>query len=275
MHITAVGDVMLDVIVDVPGGMSADDDAEATITLSAGGQAANVAAWAVALGASATVIGPQGDSEAAALVAERMRKSGVAFAAIPIEGGGTVVSFLSAGTRSMASDAGDQSWLSRVEPSDLPEDADWLHLSAYPLLRASSASAVSRLCFEARTQGTRISVDLASARLISAYGPAAFASLVSDLRPDVIFANQAEWNALERRLDETRSEIVLKQGRQGAVVLAGGTASEYPSPATEIVDATGAGDAFAAGYLVAGIDLALQTAALCISRRGAQPARTA
>ena len=60
MHIATVGDVVLDVIVDVPGGLNPDDDAEASITLSAGGQAANVAAWAAHLGAEATLIGPQG-----------------------------------------------------------------------------------------------------------------------------------------------------------------------------------------------------------------------
>ena len=48
MHIATVGDVVLDVIVDVPGGLNPDDDAEASISLSAGGQAANVAAWAAA-----------------------------------------------------------------------------------------------------------------------------------------------------------------------------------------------------------------------------------
>jgi sugar/nucleoside kinase (ribokinase family) len=44
-----------------------------------------------------------------------------------------------------------------------------------------------------------------------------------------------------------------------------------PAVATEVVDSTGAGDALAAGYLVGGAELALETAARCVSRLGAMP----
>jgi sugar/nucleoside kinase (ribokinase family) len=39
----------------------------------------------------------------------------------------------------------------------------------------------------------------------------------------------------------------------------------------EVVDSTGAGDAFAAGFLLGGTDLALEAAARCVSRMGAMP----
>jgi ribokinase len=273
VHIVAVGDVMLDVIVEVPAGLRHDDDTEATITLSAGGQAANVATWAVELGAVATVIGPRGDTEAADLVAERLRTSGVAYAGVPVVGGGTVVSLVGNGTRTMASDAGDQSWLPRISPSDLPDDSDWLHLSAYPLLRAADATGVLDLCFEARAQGTRVSVDLASAALITSFGADAFAALVTDLRVDLIFATAAEWQVVARLLGhQLPAEVVIKRGVDGIEVWGGGTATTFDASPVDVVDATGAGDAFAAGYLIGGVDLGLATAARCLGRRGAQPA---
>src|SRR5688572_15863252 len=127
MHIATLGDVMLDVIVDVPGGLRPDDDSEAAIMLAVGGQAANVATWVVHLGARATLIGPRGASSSSSLIAERLVAAGVQFAAVDVEATGTVVSIVSQGTRTMASDPGDLSWVDRVD--QLPvEDADWLHI---------------------------------------------------------------------------------------------------------------------------------------------------
>src|SRR5262245_20080777 len=111
VHIVTLGDVVLDVIVDVPGGLNVDDDAEAAITLAAGGQAANVAAWAAHLDAEATLIGPEGSSDAAGLISHRITSRGIHFTGIPVERDGVVVSLVTSGQRTLASDAGDQTWL--------------------------------------------------------------------------------------------------------------------------------------------------------------------
>ena len=271
MHITTLGDVMLDVIVEVPGGLVLDDDAEATITLTTGGQAANVAAWAVTLGAQATVIGPRGSFGAAGLIAARLEVAGIDFHGIDFGDTGTVVSIVEGPTRSMASDAGDQSWLTHVTTDHLPEELDWLHISGYPVLRADDPSPVFTLVGESRRRGARISMDLASATLLQAYGPEAFARVVDQLAVDVLFANRDEWAVLRGCLDELAGDIVVKEGPQGASVMRPGSAISYPSLVSEAVDPTGAGDALAAGYLVGGIDLALRTAARCVASRGAQP----
>jgi sugar/nucleoside kinase (ribokinase family) len=64
---------------------------------------------------------------------------------------------------------------------------------------------------------------------------------------------------------------VLKRGAAGAAIERDGQRSEFPAVPTEVVDTTGAGDAFAAGYLVGGVELALETAARCVSNLGATP----
>jgi sugar/nucleoside kinase (ribokinase family) len=63
----------------------------------------------------------------------------------------------------------------------------------------------------------------------------------------------------------------LKRGAGGAAVEREGTRSEFRAAPAEVVDTTGAGDAFAAGFLVGGIELALETAARAVSSLGATP----
>ena len=60
---------------------------------------------------------------------------------------------------------------------------------------------------------------------------------------------------------------MVKRGAEGVVV----DGVEHAAVATDVVDTTGAGDAFAAGYLVGGTELGLEAAARCCARLGATP----
>lgn len=270
MHITTIGDVVLDVIVDVPSGLHHDDDSEARVELGVGGQAANVASWVVALGGTATVLGPRGDSAAARLLNERLLEHGVEFAGVPVQRAGAVVSIVTAGSRTMASDPGDQGWLARLDPSTVPQGTAWLHVSAYPLLRADDADAATAAVVGCRG-GARLSVDLSSASLIESTGPERCRRQLAQLAPDVVFANSTEWAALGWPDERPPFELVLKLGADGIDVHSRGLSTRYGAPAAEVVDTTGAGDALAAGYLLGGARLGLETAARCVGSLGAQP----
>jgi sugar/nucleoside kinase (ribokinase family) len=272
MLIVTLGDVMLDIVVETTEPLRLDDDTNASITLSSGGQAANVAAWAVALGAEAAVIGPRGRSPAANLVAERLAAARVAYIGIDDGDVGTVVSVVGGGTRTMASDAGSPDWVRAVSAGHLPSGADALHVSGYPLLRAADLGPVIALVAAARSGGARVSVDLASAAMLADFGAAAFASTVDSLVPDVVFANHDEWRAVEPHWDRRDMVIVVKDGpRDVTVVGVDGHEDKHRVVPTEVVDATGAGDALAAGFLVGGIELGIEAAARCVASRGAQP----
>jgi sugar/nucleoside kinase (ribokinase family) len=91
----------------------------------------------------------------------------------------------------------------------------------------------------------------------------AFRARVRTLAPDVVFATEREQGAV----GELDTRWVLKRGARGLTV----DGSDHPALDVDVVDATGAGDALAAGFLVGGTALGLQAAARCCARHGAMP----
>jgi len=115
-----------------------------------------------------------------------------------------------------------------------------------------------------------VSVDLSSWSAIRARGPERFRTSLEELAPDVVFANEPEWELVGGAygLGET---AVVKRGSRGVVVLGASGAEEYAPAGAEVIDTTGAGDALAAGFIVGGIELGLEAAARCVSQLGAVP----
>src|SRR6185369_15538953 len=98
------------------------------------GQAANVAAWAVELGARARFVGKRGTDEAAGFATDDLERRGVELLGPQSDGrGGIVVSLVDPdGSRTLASDRGVASEL-RAEELDPAwfEGCDWLHVAGY------------------------------------------------------------------------------------------------------------------------------------------------
>ncbi len=265
MLICALGDLLLDVIVRLESPLVADGDVPTETRTGAGGQAANVAAWAVTLGAEARVVCKLGDDAAAGLVRADAEARGVeVFAPVAAGRTGVVVSLVGPGpARTMASDRGVAPELTpeELEPAWF-EGCDVLHISGYALLREPIAQAALRA--RELTPG-RVSLDLSSAADIATYGPRRFRELVERLAPDVVFGNEDERVVLGSL---PAPEWVLKLGERGILLSSGEELAAHPA---EVVDTTGAGDALAAGYLVAGPEAALDAAARCVGRMGATP----
>jgi ribokinase len=268
--VATLGDALLDVVVRLDEPLAVGADALALTRTGAGGQAANVAAWVVALGANGRCIAKRGDDPAGRLVAEELASRGVELVG-PTEGGnGVVVSLVGQdGERTMASDRG-------VAPGLGPDDLDpaWLacdclHIAGYSLLASPIDAAAERAAELARVNGARISVDLSAWTRIREYGPARFRSQVESLEPDVVFANEAEWQIVGGAYSLAATAVV-KRGSRGILVL-GEERVELPPAPGEVVDATGAGDALAAGFLIGGPALAVEAAARCVGQLGAMP----
>ena len=260
--ICALGDLLLDVVVRLDGPIAPDTDAYGRTLVGAGGQAANVAAWVAALGSRARFVGKRARDPAGRVLAQELARLGVEVAGPEAESGtGTVVSIATPdGRRAMLSDRG-------VSPDFRPEElepawlegCDWLYVSGYGLARRPLRDTV----LAARRLAGRACLDLSSTGAILGVGVERFRELVAELGPDLVFANEEE-DALVGPLGV---ETVVKLGARGC--RAGGR--EIPAAPAEVVDTTGAGDAFAAGYLFGGVEAALGAAARCVARMGAQP----
>jgi sugar/nucleoside kinase (ribokinase family) len=275
--VATLGDLLLDVIVRLEEPLARGADVRASTRTGAGGQAANVAAWAASLGAEARCIAKRGDDAAGELVARELAAHGVELVG-PVAAGatGVVVSVVGAdGDRSLASDRG-------IAPSLAPEElearwleCDVLHLSGYALLREPIRDAALHAAKLARGRGARISVDLAAWTEIRAYGPVAFRALLDTLAPDVLFATEAEWEMLGGAY-LTAPTGVIKRGARGCTVVTEDARLELAPVAADVVDTTGAGDALAAGFLLGGsLEAAarrgLDAAARCVARVGSFP----
>jgi sugar/nucleoside kinase (ribokinase family) len=268
MRVVSLGDLALDVVVRMRGPLARGADTPADVTLAAGGQGANVAAWAAALGAEARWLGKRAADGAGRLAADELERRGVELVGPVAEAGnGVVVSLVEGGgERSMFPARGVATELraDELEPAWLA--CDHLHVSGYALVADPVAAAAARAVELARAHGARVSVDLSSWSAIRDRGAAGFHDLVASLGPDVVFANEDEEKVFGGPLEG--SVWVLKRGAQGCSFDGEERAA---LPVDAVIDTTGAGDALAAGWIVGGADLALAAAARCVRRAGAMP----
>jgi sugar/nucleoside kinase (ribokinase family) len=270
--VVCLGDLLLDVIVRLDEPLSPGADALAVTHAGAGGQAANVAAWSAELGADARFIGKRAADAAGRLVDEHIRARGVELVGPVVSGrNGVVVSVVGPdGDRTMASDRGVAPDLaaSELEHAWLA-DADVLHLSGYSLMRTPIDEAAVHAAQLARRAGARISIDLSAWTRIRDFGPRAFRERIEQLEPDVAFANEPEWEIVGGAYALARTSVI-KRGARG-ITIVGDVQAEVAGLPVDVVDSTGAGDALAAGFLVGGPQLAVETAARCVAQMGTMP----
>jgi sugar/nucleoside kinase (ribokinase family) len=155
------------------------------------------------------------------------------------------------GERTMYPDRAAAGQLADV-PDGWLSGAAAIHLSAYSLV-GPSLSVLRRAADIARAEGAILSIDASSVALIDSVGPARFRELIRTLRPTYVFASGVEADAASLRdLATSGTTVVVKNGVDPTEVVLGGNKSTVPVPPVDGVrDTTGAGDAFAAGFLSA------------------------
>jgi sugar/nucleoside kinase (ribokinase family) len=154
-------------------------------------------------------------------------------------------------------------------------DCDVLHVSGYALLREPIAETALLAIRIARERGARVSVDVAAWTEIRRYGPVQFRELLDVIAPDVLFATEAEWEMLGGAY-LTAPTGVIKRGPRGIVVATADARLDLAPVEADVVDATGAGDALAAGFLLGGsleeaARRGLEAAARCVAKVGSLP----
>ncbi len=268
-QVIVVGDIVTDVLALVGGPISHASDTPAQITITSGGAGANTAAWLATIGVDVTLCGVIGDDEPGDIRLAELEVRGVTCAVRRDSGAstGSIVVLADGGERTMLTDRGANLRLSRDDVEEAfvrSPEAVHLHLSGYPLLDAASRPAALHALHAARERGLTTSVDAASAGPLRRVGGAQFLDWVRGT--DTLFANSDEARALldydartpaemARELARTCGVAVIKLGAEGALSYSIGSGAVATVPAAEAVplDTTGAGDAFAAGYLGAWI----------------------
>jgi sugar/nucleoside kinase (ribokinase family) len=277
VRIATLGDVLLDVIVRLEEPLAPGGDVRAATRASAGGQAANVAAWAAELGAEASCIAKRGDDPAGELVARELKAHGVELCGPVAANGSTgiVVSVVETGDRALASDRGSATTFAPDELDPAWLACDVLHISGYALVREPIGATALLAARLARDAGARVSVDVAAWTEIRSFGPVRFRELLDELAPDVLFATEAEWELLGGAY-LTAPTGVLKRGARGCSVFSSDAKLDFAALEVDVVDPTGAGDALAAGFLLGGsleeaARRGIEAAARCVAKVGSLP----
>ncbi len=277
--IGTLGDLVEDIAVRVGAVVNVASDTEAHIRRRRGGSAANTAVAVARAGGRARFIGQVGsDAIGAALVAET-EAAGVEVVARRAGRTGTIIVLVDhRGERSMLTDRGACADLGDPDPAWL-DGLQVLHVPAYSLAGGRLAETAVTLVNWAHERGIIVSIDASSAAVIESYGAARMRTLLWSLQPHVLLCNELEAQVLSAAggVDGiATAATVVKQGPDPALVsVPGDGVVEVPVPALPgVTDTTGAGDAFAAGFLLAVAGGALAAEAAAAGHRTARAAIT-
>ena len=277
-RVVVIGDVIDDLLVSAIAPVVPDSDTNARIERTAGGGGANAAAWLADQGLTVDFVGTVGRDDVARHTALLASVGVTAHLRASDEPTGTIVVISDGESRHMYTSRGaNTSTVPADVTDDLLDGAAHLHFSGYSVFSdTAEGEDWNDLIDRAHFAGATVSVDPGSVAYLESYGTFRFARAV--MGADVLLPNLDEGLALGRADDALGAVetllglfpvVALTHGPGGAIVgQSGGDVLDVLSlvPPDEVVDTTGAGDAFTAGFLAGwlsgkGTDQALAVAA--------------
>lgn len=281
---------MLDVSAVIGSSISPGVETRATISTQGGGAAANVASWLSVSGTPTYLIARVGDDAAGQTVLAELDKYGVEHSQtiIPDVNTGVVIVLVDAlGERTMFPDSGANSGLSLA---DLPplDEITAVYLSGYPLVNPKSREGALDILRAVKERGLSVIFDPSTVGVLLEVGLSQVREWLALV--DVVILNEEEAhflsgkkNPIEAAAELLKSTplVVIKRGGNGALAQArGSSVVQISAIEAVVVDTTGAGDAFAAGFilvwanggeLVDALNNGAALAAKCVAIRGARP----
>jgi len=313
LDVLAIGNAIVDVIADADdallgqwgmhkGAMRLIDEAEATRLYDAmgpareasGGSAANTVAGLASLGLNGGFIGQLGDDQLGAIFSHDIRSLGVAFdTPLRSDVGATarcLILVTPDAERTMSTFLGAAQMLGpeTVDPAHVAQ-AKIVYLEGYLWDPADPRAAMYKAMDAAREAGTKVAFTLSDSFVVDRHREDLL-RLLDERRIDILFANEMEILQLAGGGDFEDAvasaagrvpTLVVTRSEQGALGVRGGERADVPAePIGQLVDTTGAGDLFAAGFLAGearglGLEPSLRLGAICaaevIQHYGARP----
>ena len=249
-----IGDLIEDVVVWLSAEPNLGTDTDSIIQRTRGGSAANVAMFAALTGTESRFIGQVGNDALGQQLCSSLQQAGVDVCVIA-EGrtGSIVVLVQTNGERTFLTDRGVASHLSLVD-ANLMANVGILHVPSYSLVTEPLASTSLLYIKAAQSLGAVISLDASSTSVLEHFGVARYKSLIQSIQPQVFLCNEDEAGLLGVGATEGMpgaALTVIKRGAHSTLAISqNNERSEVAvAPVANIVDTTGAGDAFAAGFL--------------------------
>ncbi len=287
--ILCIGDLALDVIAQLKEAINYGNDTASRISTHPGGQAANVATWITRTNTKAQLVARVGNDPVGFALVSDLDKYGVEHLNLMRSGRptGVVVILVDAnGERTMFPDNGANADL---EISDLPplDGVDGVYISGYALLDFRSRDAVLGMIKKVKAAGIPIFFDPTTTGAMKIVPLAEVLSWVSLMDGILLNAEEALYlgdaidiESAEDNLRKHTPLVVIKLGSRGAMAVFNDQSIRVPAVTTNVVDTTGAGDSFAAGFIpmwleTRDLEKALSAgtalAAKCVATVGARP----
>jgi sugar/nucleoside kinase (ribokinase family) len=290
--VLSIGDLMLDISVSLPIARVEGLEIRSRITSHGGGAAANVATWLSHHHLPTYLVSRVGDDSTGDVLLAELDRFGVehGISRVADKSSGMVVVIIDAlGERTMYPDSGANSGLS---PADLPDldEFDFAYISGYSLVNNESRNGVLEIIAVLRERNIPIAFDPSTVGIMSEAGVGTVTQwlslfdflILNDEESQFLTGESNAISALNRLLEHTPC-VVIKRGSYGSVGLQRhGSIINIPAFPTEVVDTTGAGDAFMAGFISAWLESGSLEAAMlrgtsfgaeCVQHIGSRPQR--
>lgn len=258
--LVALGDLMLDITCHTQAPILYGSYCSAQSNVSPGGSAANFAVWAARLGAEVGLIAKVGDDVLGRSLLQDLEQEGiVSGVVVSKETTGLTLAIVDpSGKRTMLAARGANSMLNVADLDWMLLDrADLLHVTAYSFFEDTPRQAALTAMQHVKSQGKLLSLDPSAQGYLRHVGPQAFFTLAQGV--DILLPNLDEGRMLTgehepehvmRTLLQRFPVVALKLGADGAMAGTEGTIIHHPGFPVPVADTTGAGDAFAAAFIV-------------------------
>lgn len=279
--VVAVGNAIIDILKPASdaflaeeniakGGMTLIDEARADhltarmtdAVIAAGGSAANTVTGVVSFGGKAGYIGKVADDELGVQFTREFRAVGVSYStqprATPPGTARCLIAVTPDGQRSMSTYLGASTLLSTADiDADLIASGETLFLEGYLFDREEAKAAFVRAAEIARAAGRKVALTLSDTFCVDRHRDS-FRHLVAG-HIDILFANESEILSLYQQSDlgaalaAARHDcplVAVTRSEHGSLIATPGQTLEIRArPVDKVVDSTGAGDQYAAGFL--------------------------